>query len=166
VYSHAARNERVERGQVLTAQTSVPVEYRTRAILRAPFGSFIDWPGDSFPAAEAPFLVCIVGDFRFGTSLAEVTRNASPRGRRVQVRWIHKDQDLRGCHILFASRSESKRYAKDLASGTGSGCSNCRREAGLFDRVSGPAVRGDHVEANEAYLRLSSRLLARAPSCR
>src|ERR1700731_518978 len=60
------------------------------------------------------FLVCILRDFRFGTSLAEVTRIASPRGRQVRVRWIHKDQDLRGCHIVFVSSAESKRQGKDL----------------------------------------------------
>ncbi len=155
----------------VTAQTSVSLEYRSKASFLATFPSFIDWPGDAFPAAEAPFLVCVVGDCRFGTSLAEVTRSTSPHGRRVEVRWVHKDQELRSCHILFVSLSESKRYAKvlqavqeadvltvgetpDFLSAGGALSFSFQQEALQFEV--------NLLAANDAHLRVSSRLLALA----
>jgi hypothetical protein len=53
--------------------TSVNEEYRTKAAFLATFSSFIDWPDSRFPESAAPFLVCVVGDFQCGTSLAELT---------------------------------------------------------------------------------------------
>ena len=155
----------------VTAQSSIPLEYRNKASFLATFPSFIDWPGNAFPAAEAPFLVCVVGDFQFGTYLAEITRSTAPHGRRVEVRWVHKEQELRSCHILFVSRSESKRYAKvlqvvqgadvltvgetpDFLSAGGALSFSFQNEALQFEV--------NLVVANDAHLRVSSRLLALA----
>jgi len=158
-------------GHSVTAQSSVALEYRNKASFLATFPSFIDWPGNAFPAAEAPFLVCVLGDFQFGTYLAEVTRSTAAHGRRVEVRWVHKDQELRNCHILFVSRSESKRYAKvlqvvqgadvltfgetpDFLSAGGALSFSFLNEALQFEV--------NLVAANDAHLRVSSRLLALA----
>jgi YfiR/HmsC-like len=94
------------------AQGSVPSEYRTKASFLATFPTFIDWPESAFPSASAPFVVCVWGDFRFGTVLADLARGASPRGRKVDVRWVRKERDLKSCHILFVSSSEASRYPK------------------------------------------------------
>jgi YfiR/HmsC-like len=78
------------------------------------FLDFVEWPEAAFTSSRAPFVVSIRGDFSFGTSLAEIAGGSSPQGRRVEVRWLHDDQKLRSCHLLFVSRSESKRYRKIL----------------------------------------------------
>lgn len=93
----------------VVAQLTVPLEYRNKASFLATFPSFIDWPGEAFQTAKAPFVVCVMGDFRFGTYLAEITRSTTPHGRRTEVRWVHKDPELRSCHILFVGQSEAKR---------------------------------------------------------
>jgi hypothetical protein len=111
------------------------------------------------------------GDFSFGTSLAELARGASPHGRTVEVRWVHKDQELRNCHIVFVSRSESGRYAKLLQAlegtnvltvgetegflGAGGAISLSSQRDTLQFEVNLPA-------ANSAHLKISSRLLALA----
>jgi len=87
-------------------------EYRAKAGFLAAFPNFIEWPPETFPSEHAPLLLCVFGDFSFGTSLAEVTRAASVRGRRVEIRWQHKEQDLRTCQVLFVSRSEAKHYGR------------------------------------------------------
>jgi hypothetical protein len=96
------------------AQDSTPPEYRSKAHFLATVPSFIDWPHSAFSSPQAPFLICVRGDFSFGTSLAELARTASPHGRRIDVKWVHKDQDLRSCQVAFVSRSESKNYPKVL----------------------------------------------------
>ncbi len=98
----------------LLAQQSTPAEYRSKAHFLATLPSFIDWPGTAFASPQSPFLICVRGDFSFGTSLAELALDTSPHGRRVDVKWIHNDRDLRTCQVLFVSRSESKNYAKLL----------------------------------------------------
>jgi len=155
-----------------TAQmTSVSPEYRTKATFLATFPSFIEWPEEAFVGTAAPFLVCVVGDFKFGTSLAELTRSSTPHGRRVEVLWIHKDSELRKCHILFVSRSEAKRYSKllQLVQGAdvltvgettdfltaGGALSFVTHNDSLQFEVNLPA-------ATDAHLRVSSKLLALA----
>lgn len=150
---------------------SVTQEYRIKATFLATFPSFIDWREEAFPGATAPFLVCVVGDFQFGTSLAEFTRTSSPHGRRVEVRWMHKDADLRKCHILFVSRSEAKRYAKVLQKVQGAdvltvGETTDFLNAGgalsfLFQNES-LQFEVNLLAATEAHLRISSKLLALA----
>lgn len=155
-----------------TAQLgSGTAEYRSKANFLATFPSFIDWPDDAFPKSGSPLVMCVVGDFQFGTSLAEITRSVSPHGRRVEVRWVHKDPELRNCHILFVSHSEAKRYAKvlqlvqgidvltvgetpDFLSAGGAMSFSFQNEALQFEV--------NLVAATGAHLRMSSRLLALA----
>ena len=98
----------------LFGQGPVFAEYRSKANFLVRFLDFVEWPEATFTSSQAPFVVCVRGDFSFGTSLAEIARGSSPQGRRVEVRWQHDDQKLRSCHLLFVSRSESKRYGKIL----------------------------------------------------
>jgi hypothetical protein len=96
------------------AQMAVPLEYRTKAYFLAQFPRFIDWPDTAFPSAQAPFLICILGEFSFGHSLAELTRGTLAKGRRIEIRSVHAEQDLRACQILFISQSKRKQYGKVL----------------------------------------------------
>lgn len=155
----------------LNAQTTVAPEYRTKASFLATFPSFIDWPDTAFSSVQAPFLVCVLGDYRFGTVLAELSRTTSPHGRRVEVRWVHKDQELHSCHILFVSYSEAKRYAKVLQIVQGTGVLTVG-ETPDFLAAGGMlsfSFQNDSLQfevnlaaTNEAHLRVSSRLLALA----
>jgi hypothetical protein len=157
--------------------TTVTKEYRTKATFLATFPSFIDWPEDAFPAGTSPFLVCVVGDFQFGTSLAEFTRSSFPHGRRVEVRWVHKDSELRECHILFVSRSEAKRYAKvlQLVQGAdvltvgetsdflsaGGALSFAFQNESLQFEVNLPAARDAHLRVSSKLLALARRVVGR-----
>jgi hypothetical protein len=155
----------------LPAQDSKVAEYRTKAHFLATFPSFVEWPEIAFPSPQAPFLICVRGDFSFGTTLAELTRGGSPHGRRVEVRWVHKDHELRNCHIAFVSRSESKRYAKLLQALDGAGVltvgetEDFLRDGGAisfsFERET-LQFEVNLVAADSAHLRISSRLLALA----
>jgi YfiR/HmsC-like len=97
------------------AQEYVPAQSRSKAAFLATFPNFVDWPDGAFPAPNSPLVACVLGDFRFGTTLAEVSRDAAPHGRRISVRWIKNDEQIHGCHILFVSGSELSRYSKVIA---------------------------------------------------
>lgn len=98
----------------LPAQNSAPLEYRAKANYLANFPSFVEWPADSLPQGKAPFLVCVFGEFPFGTFLAEITRGTMVHNRPIEIRWIRKPQELSSCQILFVSHSEQKRYSQAL----------------------------------------------------
>jgi hypothetical protein len=154
-----------------TAQASVPAEYRTKASFLTAVPSFIDWPESAFSSAEAPFLVCVLGDFQFGTVLAELARNALPHARHIDVRWTHKDQELKNCHLLFVSKSEVKKYPKILNIVQGAGVLTIGETPDFLSAggMLSLSFQSDSlrfevnlVAANEAHLRFSSKLLALA----
>ena len=146
-------------------------EYRKKANFLTTFPSFIDWPDAAFSSIRAPLTVCVRGDFSFGTSLAEMARAEAPHSRHIEVRWVHRDQDLRTCHIVFISRSESRRYAEILQSLGGGHALTVGETPDFLDAggtITFTLQQGTlHFEINlraatDAQLRISSRLLALA----
>ncbi|HVS89775.1 MAG TPA: YfiR family protein [Candidatus Acidoferrum sp.] len=154
-----------------SAQMPVPLEYRTKAYFLAQFPRFIDWPATAFPSAQAPFLICILGEFSFGLSLAEFTRGTLAQGRRVEVRWARAEQDLSSCQILFISRSKRKQYEKVLEIVQGQNVLTIG-ETPDFVNAGGAVSLSFELEtlhfevnlraANDAHLKISSRMLALA----
>jgi len=153
------------------AQERSANEYRTKANFLAAFPNFIEWPSKAFPSEQAPLLICVFGDFSFGTSLAEMTQTASIRGRRVEVRWDQMQQELRACHILFVSRSEAKRYGRIFKLLDGASVLTVGETPGFLG--SGGAIafplEGDRLQfdinksaADDVHLRISSNMLALA----
>jgi hypothetical protein len=146
-------------------------EYRAKAAFLAAFPNFVEWPSDAFPSQEAPLFLCVFGDFSFGTSLAEKTRGTLIHGRRVEVRWARKEQDLRTCQILFVSRSEAKRYQRIFKAVEGASVLTVGETPGFL--ASGGAidflVEQDRLQfevnvgaATDAHLRISANMLALA----
>jgi hypothetical protein len=152
-------------------QATVNAEYRSEANALSNFPNFVEWPAEAFASPQAPFLVCVYGNFPFGTVLSELTRTETVGGRRVEVRWIRKDNGLRNCQILFVSRSEQKRYAKILAATRGAAVLTVGETADFAE--SGGMVEFEYAHdallfevnlssANEAHLKISSRFLSLA----
>ena len=154
---------------VAAAQNSVPSEYRSKATFLATFPSFVDWPDGAFPSEDSPFVVCVLGEFRFGTTLAEVSRDSTPHGRHVSMRWIRHNQQLRGCHVLFVSSSEISRYAKVIALVQGTSTFTVGETTDFLGAGGMLAITFEHEAiqfevnlglAKEAHFHVSSRLLA------
>ncbi len=155
----------------LPAQNSTSPEYLAKANFLATFPSFIDWPDSAFPSPQASIVLCVRGDFAFGTSLAVLTRGISVHGRALEVRWVRKDEELRSCHIVFVSRSEAKRYTKLLQTLDGASILTVGETSDFL--AAGGAVafsfRAETLQfevnlphANTAHLRISSHMLALA----
>jgi hypothetical protein len=146
-------------------------QHRAKANFLAAFPKFIDWPSEAFPSPEAPINKCVFGDFNFGTSLAEISRGITIRGRLLEVHWERDQQSLRTCHILFVSHSEEKRYAKILKAIEGASVLTVGETPDFL--ASGGDIEflyeDDRLEfevnigaATEAHLRISSNMLALA----
>ena len=155
----------------LPAQFPTASEYRAKANYLADFPSFVDWPPEALPAGKASFLVCVFGEFSFGTTLAEMTRGTAVQDRRFEIRWMRKPRELSACQILFVSHSGQKRYnqALDDVSGrmalTVGETPEFLNAGGIlsFSGQQGTIQFDVNLEAaNKAHLKISSRLLALA----
>jgi hypothetical protein len=155
----------------LPAQDSNEFEYRAKANYLANFPSFVEWPEETSPSNKAPFLICVFGEFSFGTSLSKITRGTVVRDRRVEVRWIRKHEELSSCQILFVSRSEQKKYRQSLDAVRGRTVFTVGETpeflgaGGIlsFSSQDGTIRFDVNLEAaNKVHLKISSRLLALA----
>ena len=156
---------------LLYAQDGKVMEYRVKANFLAAFPKFVEWPDATFPSANAPIRICVVGDFSFGTSLASQTRATQIHGRAIEVRWARKDLELRGCQILFVSRSEAARYPSVLRAVRGENVltvgetPDFLREGGAIEFLYTNNQLRFAVNLNaasDAHLRISSSMLGMA----
>jgi YfiR/HmsC-like len=146
-------------------------EHREKANFLAAFPKFIDWPNTAFESGNAPLIICVFGDYLFGSSLAEITRGVLIRGRRSEIRRVRKLEELRSCHILFVSRSEAYHYGKILKAVEGASILTVGETPDFLE--SGGAIaflfQGDRLQfavnlgaAEAAHLKISAAVLALA----
>ena len=70
------------------------------------FAKFAEWPG---LAANAPIIVCIVGDDEIAATLVNTVRDQSISGHKLEV-WRPQDSGTwKTCHLLFLSDAETRR---------------------------------------------------------
>lgn len=89
-------------------------EYQLKANFLAVSPNFVEWPAEADDSSNRAFFLCVYGRYAFGTSLAEMTRTSTVRGRRVELKWVQKEAGLRGCDLVFVSASEEKHYSRIL----------------------------------------------------
>ena len=87
-----------------------------QAVFLFNFAQFVDWPADAFPDPQAPLVIGILGKDPFGNFLDETVRGEAVRGRKFKVERYRRVEEIKDCHILFISRSESKRLDGILGS--------------------------------------------------
>lgn len=100
------------------AQASAPSkEYQVKAAFLFNFAQFVDWPTSAFAEGDTPLAICVLGDDPFGAYLDDLVRGEQVNNRRLTVQRFHAAEDVKGCQVLYVSRSESKNLGKALASG-------------------------------------------------
>jgi hypothetical protein len=90
-------------------------EYDVKAAFLYNFAKFVEWPADAFIGEREPITLCILGDDPFGESLEAMVRGETVGGRQILIDRTRRRGELRSCHILFVSRSESQRLPQVLA---------------------------------------------------
>jgi hypothetical protein len=145
--------------------------YPHKATFLAQFPNFIEWPDSAFAGPKSSFLICVFGDFNFGTSLAQATAKSSFHGRKLEVRWVRKMPDVRACQILFVSQSEVGRYGQVLGAARNAGILTVGETPHFLEAGGAICFSYDadilRFEVNlaatkEAGLTISARLLALA----
>jgi uncharacterized protein DUF4154 len=146
-------------------------EYRAKANYLSHFLSFVEWPEDIWPSKDAPFSICVLGQYSFGINLAELTRGVTVHERRVEIKWMRNLDEVRSCQVLFVSGSEQKRYAQVLEAVHGERVLTVGETPDFLDAggMVGFVNQKESLrfdvnvgEANKAHLKISSRMLALA----
>jgi len=99
----------------LSSQTAIPKEYQIKAVFLFNFAQFVKWPPAALPDAGQPFRIGILGDDPFGPFLDETVRGEKVDGHPLVIQRFGRVEDIKGCQILFVSRSESQRMGVVLA---------------------------------------------------
>ncbi len=121
------------------AQPAPVSEYQLKAVFLFNFAQFVDWPPAAFPDPQAPLAICVLGDDQFGNNLDETVRGEKANDRPLIVQRYRRLDDVRGCHILFVSRSENDRLAQIVTALQG-------RNILTVSDVAGFALRGGMIQ--------------------
>lgn len=132
------------------------------------FAGFVEWPVSSFPSADAPIVIGIVGAPGLHKELAQVVAGRLVQNRALQVVELAEPKQGTSVHILMVGRGASKRAGEWVAAVKGRPvlvitdlAQGLERGAALAFVESEGRVRFEaSVPAAEAAgVRLSSRLL-------
>ena len=143
----------VARGQ------TVSHEYPLKAVFLFNFAQFIDWPTNAFDKPDSPLVIGVLGDDPFGTVLDDAVRDEIVNGRKFVVERYRRVEDIKTCHILFISQSETRRLDKIMAGLKG-------KPVLTVSDIDGSAYRGVCVrfitENNKIRLRINTDSLKEA----
>jgi len=91
---------------------TVSHEYPLKAVFLFNFAQFTGWPANAFDKPDAPLVIGVLGDDPFGALLDDAVRGETVNGRKFVVERYRRVEDIKTCHILFISQSETKRLDK------------------------------------------------------
>jgi len=98
------------------AQAQAPSERQVKAAFLYNFAKFVEWPPDRFADPQDPLVLCVTGEDPFGTVLDGIVLGKTANGHPLALRRLRREQEARGCQILFVSASERKRLRPLLES--------------------------------------------------
>src|SRR5262249_40940509 len=89
-------------------------EYQVKAVFLFNFAQFVEWPAERFAAADAPFVIGVLGTDPFGSQLDEAVRGERVDRHPMAVRRYRNLSELHDCNILYIGRSEIPRLREIL----------------------------------------------------
>ncbi|HYG02704.1 MAG TPA: YfiR family protein [Chryseosolibacter sp.] len=98
----------------IISRGQTPYEYQVKAVFIYNFLHFVEWPPESLGEPGDPFIVAVVGDNVFGTSLAEVLKDETIKGHPVILKHGANIEEVGKSHMLFLSPSYVETNAKDI----------------------------------------------------
>ena len=97
------------------AATAQPSDTAVKAAFLPRFARYVTWPATAVPRADAPFVLCIIGDDRFGSLLDRAAQPQTIDGRKIITRRLKSAAPALGCHIAFLQGSKTHSVEEMLA---------------------------------------------------
>lgn len=92
----------------------MPEATRRKAATLTMLLNFVQWPDNQAGDGVESFRLCVVGDDLLAYALAHDTRAATLGGRKIEVKTVQKEQELKGCQAVFLSQTLASKYARLL----------------------------------------------------
>jgi hypothetical protein len=99
----------------LSASTGVSKEYQVKAVFLFNFAQFVKWPPAVFNSPDEPFCIGVLGEDPFDGFLDDTVQGEKVDGHPLVIQRFASAGDVKGCRILFISRSESGQMQSILA---------------------------------------------------
>lgn len=99
-----------------TVQCAPPDEYQVKAAFLFNFAKFVGWPSNAFSDVNAPLVIGVLGQDPFGSYLDDIVRGERADNRQLAVERYRSSGEIKNCHVLFISRSESSRLNQIVSS--------------------------------------------------
>ncbi len=90
--------------------TPPPREYEIKAAFIYNFTKFIEWPARSFPDAQSPFVIGVLGETPCAEALEQLVKDRKFNGRTIIVRRIAEAQALGRLQILFVGSAQDVEF--------------------------------------------------------
>lgn len=97
----------------------VSLEYAVKATYLYKLAPFVNWPPDTFEAADAPFRICVVGDDPFRNFLGKAVAGQRLGTHPFEVHRMETIAPGQGCQIVFISRLRAQSLGDALAAVSG-----------------------------------------------
>ncbi|MGB2591766.1 MAG: YfiR family protein [Candidatus Acidiferrum sp.] len=88
-------------GRWASAQSNDSAEYQVKAAFLFHFAQFVDWPPETFKAADSPLTYCTVGEDSFHGALEAALNGKKFGSRPFRVQHFKQVQEVQGCQVLF-----------------------------------------------------------------
>jgi hypothetical protein len=98
-----------------TAAHAQPSETAVKAAFLPRFARYVTWPSAAAPGVGEAFVLCVVGDDRFGRLLDDAARAQSIDGRPVTVRRMRDGTNASACHVAFVQGTKQQPVGQLLA---------------------------------------------------
>jgi hypothetical protein len=155
------------------AQAQAPTfkENAVKAVFLFNFAQFVEWPPQAFSAPQSPLVIGVLGQDPFGRLLYEAVNGEMVRGHTLVVERYRRVEEIKTCHILFISPSESEKYDDIFAKLQGRAIltvgdsEGFARRGGMIRFVTEEKrirLRVNLAAARAAKLTISSKLLRQA----
>jgi uncharacterized protein DUF4154 len=146
-------------------------EYQLKAVFLYNFLQFVDWPPNAFSGPNSPLYVCVLGQDPFGRTLENVMGDERLDGRPIVIERQSDAADATHCHLVFIAQDSATRRHRTLTSLeskpvlTVGDAPDFAQQGGII----GLDIQNNRIKllvnlqaANEAQLRVSSKLLRKA----
>jgi hypothetical protein len=144
-------------------------EYQFKAASLFNIAKFVYWPSGAFKSANDPIVCCVVGEGPFGRALEQQAGSKVIDQRKFVIQHVYEARQVAGCHILFVSSLERKRWRSltNVVRGRGiltvGETEDFISDGGIVNfKVEGDKVRieinVDHAERDK--IQISSKLLS------
>ena len=153
------------------AEGAAADEYQVKAAFLFNFAKFVEWPADTFKAADDPIAICVWGQDPFGSALEDVVRNKTVTGRPFVVHQVSSAPQAIKCQIVFVASSERKRVRSIMDDLKGHAIlavgevEEFIANGGIINfklKEARVRIEIDNEAAERARLRISSKLLSLA----